>query len=78
MKRAAFALLASVFPATAQACTVCMGGNERIGEAMNGAIFFMLGSIGSVLACLVAFGVCLIRRANAMPPAGGPSDTLNS
>ena len=82
MKRAAFhrtlAVLLGVLPVSAQACTVCMGGNDRTGEAMNGAIFFMLGSIGSVLACLVAFGVCLIRRANAVPPAGGQSDTLNS
>ena len=83
MKRAVFhsalaVLLTGILPTSMHACSVCMGGNDRTGEAINGAIFFMLGSIGSVLACLVAFAVCLIRRASAVPPAGGPSDTLNS
>jgi hypothetical protein len=59
----AIAALAIHFPATAGACTVCMGGDDRTGNAINGAIFLMLGFIGFVLASLVACGVVLNRRA---------------
>jgi hypothetical protein len=54
------------FPATASACSACMGDvNSNTAGATNAAIFLMLGFIGGVLALLVAFGVSLMKRANA-------------
>jgi hypothetical protein len=63
-------VLLSHFPVAAEACTVCMGGDDsKIGPAMNAAIFLLLGCIGGVLGLLVAFGITLMRRANApLPP----------
>lgn len=58
------------FPATAGACTACMGdANSKVGPAMNAAIFLMLGCIGLMLACAAAFGFYLMKRANSpLPP----------
>ena len=54
------------FSATTDACTACMGDtNSKTAEAMNGAIFLMLGCIGTMLGGIVAFAICLMRRANA-------------
>lgn len=63
------ALLAHL-PATAEACTACMGdANSKTGPAMNAAIFLMLGCIGFMLASLSAFAFYLMKRANApLPP----------
>jgi hypothetical protein len=48
-----------------------MGADDsKVGPAINGAIFLLLGCIGGVLALLVAFAVTLIRRANAPLPPG--------
>ena len=57
-------------PSFAQACNVCMGdSNSNIAGAANGAIFLMLGAIGSMLAGLGAFGFYLYKRANSpIPP----------
>lgn len=57
-------------PATASACTACMGdANSKIGPAMNAAIFLMLGCIGSMLAALAAFAFYLLKRAGSpLPP----------
>lgn len=57
-------------PATAAACTTCMGDtNSKSAGAMNAAIFLMLGCIGGVLGLLTAFGITLMRRASAPLPA---------
>ena len=68
---AVFAL--AQLPSTAAACAVCMGDpNSKIGGASNAAVFLLLGFIGTVLALLVAFGVTLMKRANApLPPHAG-------
>jgi hypothetical protein len=42
-----------------------MGADNDVGEAVNGAIFLMLGCIGSMLAGLAGFAFYLMRRANA-------------
>lgn len=57
-------------PATASACTACMGdANSKIAPAINAAIFLMLGFIGTMLACAAAFGFHLMKRANnPLPP----------
>ena len=57
-------------PATASACTVCMGDvNSKTAPAINAAIFLMLGCIGAMLAAAAAFGFYLMKRANApLPP----------
>lgn len=65
-----FALIAAYWPVTANACTVCMGGDDsKVGGAINAAIFLLLGCIGGVLGLLVAFAISLMRRSNAsLPP----------
>ena len=65
-----FAAAVIYLPATAVACTACMGdANSKIGPAMNAAIFLMLGCIGFMLACAAALGLHLMRRANSpLPP----------
>lgn len=64
------ALVASSWPAAANACSVCMGADDsKVGGAINAAIFLLLGCIGGVLALLVTFGIYLMKRANApLPP----------
>jgi hypothetical protein len=54
----------------ARACATCMGDpSSNHAEAMNAAIFLMLGCIGGVLALLSAFGIYLYRRSRApIPP----------
>ena len=57
------------FPASAVACTACMGDvNSKMAPAMNAAIFLMLGFIGSMLAGAAGFGFYLMKRANAPVP----------
>lgn len=66
----ALAVVLVQLPATAAACTTCMGDvNSKSAGAMNAAIFLMLGCIGGVLGLLVVFGLTLMKRANApLPP----------
>ena len=68
------------FPSTAAACAVCMGDpNSKSAGAMNAAVFLLLGFIGTVLSLLVAFGVTLMRRANApLPPHAQFSQPVSS
>jgi hypothetical protein len=67
------AVVAAVFaglPATAGACSICMGDvNSRTAPATNDAIFLMLGCIGLMLTCLGAFAFHLFKRSRApLPP----------
>lgn len=62
---AALALLAA--PVSARACSVCMGANETVGEAMNAAIFVMLGCIFSMLALISAVAFHFWRRQQHPP-----------
>ncbi len=57
-------------PAAAKACSVCMGdSNSNFASAANGAIFLMIGAIGTMLAALSGFGFYLYKRASApIPP----------
>ena len=59
----AVALMAVVFaPAAANACSVCMGASDSsVAPAANGAIFALLGVVGSVLAGVAAFIFHLAR-----------------
>lgn len=51
-------------PATAAACSACMGDpNSKSAGAINDAIFVLLACIGLVLGSLASFAVYLIRRA---------------
>ena len=65
-----FAAALACVSSRAVACSVCMGdANSNAASASNGAIFLMLGVIGSVLASMTAFGFYLFKRANApIPP----------
>lgn len=57
------ALVLMLLPGAADACSVCMGASDSsIAPAANGAIFFMLGSIGAVLAGVAGFIFHLWRR----------------
>ena len=59
----ALAAVLAQLPATAAACTACMGDpNTKAAGAMNAAIFLLLGFIGGVLGLLVAFGISIIKR----------------
>ena len=61
-------LLAST--GSASACGVCMGQTDggQIGGAVNGAIFVMLGFLGTMLAGIVAVGCSIWRRSkNPLP-----------
>jgi hypothetical protein len=55
---------------SAEACSVCMGANgSAIGEAANGAIFVMLGVLGSVLGLIVLAGYSVVKRGQLpLPP----------
>jgi len=77
MKRSTFLQAASLFtaaaivqyPATVQACAVCMGADSHTGEALNGAIFLMLGFLGLIFSGIAAVVVSFIRRARTpLPP----------
>ena len=61
-----------LFPNISSACSVCMGDpNSRESVAINAAVFLMLGFIGAMLSGLVAFGVCLMKRANSQLASHG-------
>jgi flagellar biogenesis protein FliO len=62
---AALALLGA--PEAARACAVCMGASETVGEAMNAAIFVMLGCIFSMLALIGAVAFHFWRRQQQSP-----------
>jgi hypothetical protein len=49
-------------PHGARACAVCMGANETVGEAMNAAIFVMLGCIFSMMALIASVAIYFARR----------------
>lgn len=52
-------------PSSAQACAVCLGGSDsNVRGALNGAIFLMLGVLGTVLALITAVGVSIFRRSH--------------
>ena len=56
-------------PESARACAVCMGGDENVGAALNGAIFLMLGMLAAVFAGIGAVGFSIWRRRHHLPPA---------
>lgn len=58
-------LLAGVLSSpAANACAVCMGASDStVAPAANGAIFFMIGTIGFILSFLAGFIFYLARRA---------------
>jgi 4-amino-4-deoxy-L-arabinose transferase-like glycosyltransferase len=59
----------SLAPATASACSACMGDpSSKTAGAANGAIFLMLGFIALMLGFVGAFVYHLAKRANAPVP----------
>lgn len=46
----------------AQACTVCMGADYETGEAINGAIFLMLGFLACMFMGIGAVAFSIYRR----------------
>ena len=67
-------------PSASQACSACMGDpNTNIAKGANAAIFLMLGLLAGMFALLIAFGICLYRRAQApTPPHAELGDGLES
>jgi hypothetical protein len=55
-------------PQAARACAVCMGADSHNGEALNGAIFFMLGILGAVFSGIGAVVFSIARRARRPIP----------
>ena len=66
----ALGMLLVQLPTTASACSVCMGDpSSKNAGATNGAIFLLLGCIGTMLGCVGTFAYCLMKRANTpIPP----------
>lgn len=66
-------------PSAADACSVCMGDSgSKSAEAINNAIFLMLGFIGFMLCGIGAFAFHLMRRAGApVPPHEELAQSLN-
>ena len=58
----------AVSPAAASACSVCMGASPKTGEAINYAIFLMLGFIFAILGGIGAFIYNLAKRARSPLP----------
>lgn len=56
-------------PAVSSACSVCMGATPKTGEAINGAIFLMLGFIFAILGGIGAFIYNLAKRARSPLPS---------
>ena len=67
---AAVAMLVA-FPGTADACGVCMGrvSDSQIPGALNGAVFMMLGFIGSMLAGIGTVAYSIYQRSRTPLPA---------
>lgn len=61
-------LLPLLCPMTSRACAVCMGGDENTGEALNNAIFVMLGCIFSMMALIASVAYSFYRRSKSMTP----------
>jgi hypothetical protein len=47
-----------------------MGGDEITGEALNGAIFMMLGSLASMMLLIGGVAFSFWRRAQSLPQDG--------
>jgi len=81
-----FAGLLIVLTEQSWACSVCMGSNgvvpdaggSDLGGAINGAIFVMLGLIGTVLTGISAVAYSLYKRANAALPVDQELEQLMS
>jgi len=65
-----FVLLFVAAPQFAEACSACMGDpNSNIAKGANGAIFLMLGVLGSMFLLLGAFAYQLYRHSKRpLPP----------
>ena len=51
-------------PTNAQACAVCYGAaDDPMVKGMNSAIFFLLGTIGSILLGVISLTIYFARRA---------------
>jgi hypothetical protein len=74
---AAAAIGFASLPATAGACSICMGDvNSRFAPAANDAIFLMLGCIGFMMLSIVGCAFYFVRRAKThVPPDAGLGDT---
>jgi len=56
-------------PKSLLACAVCMGGSDsNVRPAVNGAIFLMLGFIGTMLTGVGGFALYLFRRSKLPHP----------
>jgi hypothetical protein len=63
-------VLGTIMPCVSQACPVCTGGPESpVAPALNGAIFLLLGVIGTMFAGLGVFAYVLYRRSKSPAPA---------
>ena len=66
---AAFAAVTVVLPATASACSVCMGDPaSKTAGAMNAALFLLLGFVGFMLCSVAAFAYYLKSHATSSVP----------
>lgn len=72
LSAAALAGLLLHLPAAARACAVCTGQGDnttQVDDAMNSAIFFMLGVLTLIMGLIAAVTISLVRRAHNPLPA---------
>ncbi len=64
------AAMVAAHPLSAKACAVCMSGaDSHNGEALNGAIFLMLGFLGAIFSGIGAVAYSIFRRSRTpLPP----------
>lgn len=64
-------------PSLASACPMCMGAADgKTGPALNGAIFLLLGCIGSMLAFIVTMAVKFSARARLVESSSLPFNSF--
>ena len=68
--------LAGLLPAKALACAACYGASDSpLAQGMNWGILTLLGVVGTVLTCFLAFFVHIVRKSEAATAA---AETLGS
>jgi len=72
-----FLLLTAVLPSRVLACAACYGVSDSpLAEGMNWGIVALLGVVGTVLTCFLAFFVHIARKSEAIAAEAEKSTEL--
>ncbi len=73
------ALIVGSLPKAASACALCMSGaDSHYGEALNGAIFLMLGFLALIFSAVAAVAISFARRSRSLPDHMKFVESLNA